>query len=203
AKDCSRPCPRILTPVCGSDRVSYSNMCAFRNAQCLANLSLRYKGVCGKPKRQVVCPQESQCDLKNRPICGEDEKTYRNLCLFLVAKCKAKKDGRRLKLKYRGACGNPTPRKSCPPRTCPKQDKPVCGSDGKTYRNGCELATAKCALPKGQKRQLTLKHRGPCGAPITAKPCMTKQKCRRKRDPVCGSDGVTYRSKCHLRVAKC
>ena len=102
-----------------------------------------------------------------------------------------------------GKCGYPTTPKPCP-TSCPNKRRPVCGTDDKTYRNGCYLARTKCSLPKNQKRQLRVKHKGTCGGRRKPKRCLSIRKCRHKKGgPVCGSDGKSYPSKCHLRVVKC
>ena len=102
-----------------------------------------------------------------------------------------------------GTCGSPTTPKTCP-QSCSKKRRPVCGTDGKTYHNGCHLALTKCSLPKNQKRQLRVKHNGSCGGKKQPRRCLSIRKCRHKKGgPVCASDGKTYPSKCHLRVVKC
>lgn len=93
--------------VCGSDNVTYHTYCHFKIAKCRSELAgntltLVYRGVCGKPRVKMVCPVVSQCPNRNSPICGADGKTYRNLCFFLIAKCEARKNKKRLKLLYRG-----------------------------------------------------------------------------------------------------
>jgi hypothetical protein len=112
-----KPCPTTFSrcktlnstrnAVCGSDNLTYHTFCHYRIAKCQAalagkSLTVLYKGVCGKPKRQLVCPVESQCPNRSSPICGNDGITYRNLCYFLIAKCEARKQKKRIKLRYRG-----------------------------------------------------------------------------------------------------
>ena len=44
-------------------------------------------------------------------------------------------------------------------RGCPKNYRPVCGSDGITYGNRCGLANAACK----RDSEITLTHYGTCG----------------------------------------
>lgn len=102
-KDCINSTKRA---VCGSDNTTYSSFCYFRVARCLArqngsSLTILHKGECGRPKTQH-CPLESQCDNLNDPICGSNGKTYKNTCLFLIAKCKARSRNNALFLKKKG-----------------------------------------------------------------------------------------------------
>ena len=95
--------------VCGSNNVTYPTFCHFRIAKCEAKfkketLRLKYKGKCGDPKikRVQFCPTPNQCYNKRSYVCGSDGITYRNVCLFVVEKCKAKAKKKKLKLQYRG-----------------------------------------------------------------------------------------------------
>ena len=102
-----------------------------------------------------------------------------------------------------GACRKPASNLKPCPKKCPSQKRPVCGTDGKTYINGCQLATAKCSLPKNKRSSLRVAYVGSCEVPATPKPCPRWEECKVVLRPVCGSDGKTYPDICRLRVAMC
>ncbi len=104
------------------------------------------------------------------------------------------------------------------PADCPKQGPPVCGCDGKTYSNECELLKAGVRPDK----------RGACGSggsnaacksdtdckganefceakPGTCKPpgkCVVKPEvCPQIFKPVCGCDNKTYPNDCQRQSA--
>eukprot|EP01080_Neovahlkampfia_damariscottae_P002398 gene2398-2862_t len=128
-------CPKVYSPVCGVDGVTYGNTC---EAKC-TNAELDYKGAC-KEVKPCVCPKNYD------PVCGVDGKTYGNSC---EAKCAdVQVDGA-------GPCPEIKPKpKIC---ACPRSWIPVCGSDGKTYGNSKCAACAnakvvhegKCTEKKG------------------------------------------------------
>ncbi|XP_059142362.1 four-domain proteases inhibitor-like [Physella acuta] len=89
-------------------------------------------------------------------------------------------------------------------KPCPRNYSPVCGSDGKTYSNLCELLNANCDREKGRK--ITAVFNGECikrcysgevkrECPVSA--------CYLLLNPICGSDGKTYDNDCVLDGANC
>lgn len=50
------------------------------------------------------------------------------------------------------------PRSVCQCVKCTKEDSPICGSNGKTYANDCEMQFDAC---KNQKA-IYISHKGPC-----------------------------------------
>ncbi|CAB4035375.1 Kazal-type serine ase inhibitor 2, partial [Paramuricea clavata] len=134
---CLRKCPKILSPVCGSNDKTYPNECALKIAICISHgrISKAHNGRCITNK---VCP--AFCPNKYDPVCGSNGKTYPNLCSLRFADCEFEND-EEITLKHKGPCkGKGT---TCL-RKCPKILSPVCGSNNKTYPNECALNIAIC-----------------------------------------------------------
>ncbi|XP_075738835.1 agrin isoform X2 [Rhipicephalus microplus] len=163
-------------PVCGSDGRDYPNSCELRRAACNAmrDVQHRFTGPCD-PCRGVQCPASQVCQLdeQRNPIC-----------------------------RCNGAC--------------PGDLRPVCGSDGRTYPNECLLRVEACR----SRRPLRLVYAGACSQGLNPcgdlqcqfecsidrfgkASCTCPPPCEQVLRPVCGSDGKTYDSACHLRREAC
>ncbi|KAF0741420.1 hypothetical protein AaE_008672, partial [Aphanomyces astaci] len=193
-------CTREYIPVCGSDRRNYSNLCVFRAAQCKdPNLTFKGLGECDDtgPTKDDECDPDGGCTREYIPVCGSDGRNYINTCFFKYAQCKTPN----LTLQRHGQC-DPTHVKKvqCAGlRVCTREYIPVCGSDGKTYGNPCELRSAQCKTPN-----LTLQRHGRCDPTHVKKvQCAGLRVCTREYIPVCGSDGVSYSNFCVFQFAQC
>ncbi|XP_035966069.1 agrin isoform X8 [Halichoerus grypus] len=180
----------------------------------------------------VQCPFGASCAVKNGaaecvcrqacsgvydPVCGGDGVTYGSVCELEATACAL---GREIRVARRGPCDRcgqcrfgalceaETGRCVCPSE-CVASAQPVCGSDGHTYASECELHVHACT----QQISLHVVSAGHCqacgdtvcafGAVCSAGRCVCPRCERPPPGPVCGSDGVTYDSACHLREAAC
>ncbi|KAF5920300.1 hypothetical protein HPG69_007606 [Diceros bicornis minor] len=186
---CQQACPGIYDPVCGNDGITYGSTCELEATACALGQEIRValRGPCGQWWDSGSCcrrvgPGRRGDGASSPDRCGQ--------CRF-GALCEAK-----------------TGRCVCPSE-CVASAQPVCGSDGLTYASECELHVHACT------RQISLHvasagHCQTCGDMVCAfgAVCLAGQcvcpRCERPPlGPVCGSDGVTYRSACELREAAC
>ncbi|XP_078665911.1 thrombin inhibitor rhodniin-like [Branchiostoma floridae x Branchiostoma belcheri] len=94
---------------------------------------------------------------------------------------------------------------------CPLIYMPVCGSNGQTYSNMCDLNVNACELAVQFSNQadfepLIYAHGGACARKtekrqFTDSNCLTF--CNLMYAPVCGSNGQTYSNSCFLNSASC
>nr|XP_049692713.1 agrin isoform X2 [Helicoverpa armigera] len=177
---CPRSCQR-RKPVCGTDGREYPSVCHLDKHACdnQLNITIKYHGKCD-PCSEHECADGGVCQLNEAraPVCR---------------------------------CGPP----------CDLLVRPgsaVCGSDYKDYPSECALRRESCRT----RQQLTIAYRGECASaqhPCDSVKCGAREHCSLDARgvavcgcgvecepvvrPVCGSDGRTYDSRCHLDRTSC
>lgn len=160
---CARLCPMIDAPVCGSDGMSYANVCYFEEAQCNnPGLAVVLKALCPEDRAFNLeynplagaaaggsdsSSSTSACDAimcadVDDPVCTTDG-TMKNSCFFKKEQCKTPHVEL---LSSRGPCEPIAIMPRCP-ATCTQEYVPVCASNGMIYGNECLFRQAKCARP--------------------------------------------------------
>jgi len=133
---CPGLCARVYKPVCGTDGKTYNNACLLGIATCKSDgkITLKHKGKCECPATcaSVRCKPRQRCVMKD-VFC----KSHNGTCCP-VPTCVSDFD----------TCDYP----------CIAVYKPVCGTDGRTYSNSCELSKATCK----SKGKIQFEHEGKC-----------------------------------------
>ncbi|XP_068186942.1 agrin isoform X2 [Antennarius striatus] len=247
--ECPEACPQSSDPVCGSDGHSYGSPCEMRAMGCALQrtIHIQHKGpcdeacancsfgaICDAQSGQCVCA--SECVDSHQPVCGSDGSTYNSECELHVRACKEQMD---LQVVTQGECktcggavcawGSRCVQNKCEcPQCSDEAFSAVCGSDGTTYNNECELRLSSCM----QKRTIDLVKPGSCdedcgsgGSGSGVESC-EQDRCRMfggswdedaeddrcicdfscenvPHTLVCGSDGRNYSNECELKKARC
>ncbi|XP_023187509.1 agrin isoform X3 [Xiphophorus maculatus] len=247
--ECTEACTLTSDPVCGSDGQSYRSPCEMRAMGCTLQKDIRiqHKGpcdeacsncsfgaICDAQSGRCVCP--SECVESHQPVCGSDGHTYQSECELNVRSCTEQVELRVVSQGECKMCGNTVcsfgarcVEKKCECLQCSGEaSAPVCGSDGITYSNECELNRSACE----HKRKIDVAKHGSCeeecgsGASGSGVESCEQERCTMydgiwnedeedercicsfncesvPLNEVCGSDGKTYRNECELKNTKC
>ncbi|XP_062977611.1 serine protease inhibitor Kazal-type 5 [Elgaria multicarinata webbii] len=100
----SAMCPMDYNPICGSNGVTYGNLCVFCYAKrkSKGDLTIIHEGGC--KKKPDICseyPETEQCKDDHKPICCTKGVTYINKCFFCVA---WRKHGGTFEIQSEGEC---------------------------------------------------------------------------------------------------
>ena len=115
--ECPETCPDEVNPVCGNNGETYNNECYLNYYRCngMPDLYLAFEGECidentsenpEQEENQTQVPEAFECQLActrdYRPVCGNDGKTYANLCELEREACLAPE--KQILQDYEGEC---------------------------------------------------------------------------------------------------
>uniref|UniRef100_A0A8C3LGX0 Kazal-like domain-containing protein n=1 Tax=Chrysolophus pictus TaxID=9089 RepID=A0A8C3LGX0_CHRPC len=185
-------CPRILSPVCGTDGFTYDNECGIcaHNAEQRTHVSKKHNGKCRQEIPDIDCDQYPtrringdkllvRCPRILLPVCGTDGFTYDNECGICAHNEKENgQHGTEVKKSHDGRCKEHSTPLDCTQylgnskngeaiAACPFILQEVCGTDGVTYNNDCAL----CAHNIELGTSVAKKHDGKCREEVPELDC--------------------------------
>uniref|UniRef100_A0A7M4E3Z4 Agrin n=1 Tax=Crocodylus porosus TaxID=8502 RepID=A0A7M4E3Z4_CROPO len=251
--ECQQVCQSRYDPVCGTDNRPYGNPCELSATACVLKkeIKVKHKGPCGDESGDGGSEALAACSTRCSG-CAQEAAPSTSKPSQLpgrpppLGRRRARTAARGSPPLTPGPSPFPVPLESCGSTVCsfgskcvggqcacPRCERqpfsPVCGSDGVTYDNPCELHVASCQ----QKKTIEVSRTGPCedecgsgGSGSGDDGECEQDRCRRlgglwdedmeddrcvcdftclavPRSPVCGSDGVTYSNECELKKSRC
>ncbi|XP_036359766.1 agrin isoform X5 [Octopus sinensis] len=206
---CNLMCSLDIATVCGTDGITYSNDCYLRTEACKSQRDIKvyHHGSCKNPPPGLVQDE----DVKKLERKLRTTKYY-----FVIPNLSGTNPCANKCRKYERCNINRQGVAECVcPTSCEPVLRPICGSDGVTYDNECQLQKDACQ----NELPIILKQRGPCGV---KQPCLNHHcnfhgvcvvregraecdcpTCSEEFDPVCGMNGISYTNECKLRLENC
>lgn len=192
-----RACPNLISPVCGSNGVTYLNSC-YAEAAGIYDYT---EGSCFDDSciDADEINTDADCPAVYEPVCGCNNVTYTNQCAADAAGVVSTTPGPC----QTSSCYDPlyvitSEATSLDPETgiitadCVAEEDPVCGCNAVTYVNAC-MAEAS---------GITVYTQGTCeSACIDPTQMDLDAVCTTEYDPVCGCNGVTYTNACRADAA--